>query len=146
MLITNQTNYALRILMYCALYHPQRATVPKIAEAYRISASQLFKLLPVLTGLGVLVASRGRQGGVQLARDPSDISLGSIFRETETRMVRAECFQDCGVKCPFYGQCKLQHIWAELLDSVLKVLDDYSIEDLVANRSQLQQRLGLDNR
>ena len=145
MFITNQTNYALRILMYCALYHPERATIPRIAEAYRISASQLFKLLPVLTGLGVLVASRGRQGGVRLARDPNEISLGAVFRETETRIVLAECFQDSGVRCPLVGQCKLQQVWGEVLDSVLAVLDNYSVADLVADRSRLRQRLGLDN-
>ena len=144
MYITNRTNYALRILMYCGLHHPERSTIPRIAAAYRISAGHLASLLPVLTGLGVLAAFRGRKGGIALARDPGDISIGSVVRATEDQFLLAECFRQDQVDCPLVDACKLQSIWSEALEAFLTVLDNKTLADLVANRGELQMRLGIE--
>lgn len=144
MYITNRTNYALRILMYCGLHHPQRSTIPKIAAAYRISAGHLASLLPVLTGLGVIAAFRGRKGGIALACDPAEISIGSVVRATEDQFLLAECFREDNVECPLVDACKLQSIWSEALEAFLNVLDNRTLADLVANRAELQTRLGIE--
>lgn len=144
MYITNQTNYALRILMYCALYHPERTTIPMIANAYRISESHLLKILPILTRLGLVDASRGRKGGITLAREPGEITVGSVVRETEQRFVLAECFQSGKVDCPVAGFCTLQQAWTEALQSFFFVLDRYTLADLVMRRTELRLRLGLE--
>ena len=68
MRLTKQTNYAFRILMYCAANGGQLSRVAEIAKAYTVSEPFLFKILQPLTEGGLIETVRGRNGGIRLAR------------------------------------------------------------------------------
>ena len=48
MRLTRQTNYAIRILMYCAANDGRLSRIPEIAKAYTVSELFLFKILQPL--------------------------------------------------------------------------------------------------
>ena len=143
MYVTNQTNYALRILMFCALNDASRSTIPRIAATYRISEAHLFKILPLLSEAGLVRAMRGRKGGIALNAEPDKITIGGVVRTTEERFMLAECFENHEIDCPLVGACRLNRLWSEALTAFLDVLDNYTLADLVDNRGALRQRLGM---
>ena len=83
MRLTRQTNYAVRILMYCAANEGQLSRIPEIAKAYNVSELFLFKILQPLVEHGLVETVRGRNGGVRLARPAEQITLFDVVRVTE---------------------------------------------------------------
>ncbi|MBN9066203.1 MAG: Rrf2 family transcriptional regulator [Rhizobiales bacterium] len=93
MRLTRQTNYAIRILMYCEANDGKLSHVPEIATAYKVSELFLFKILKPLVENGFIHTVRGRNGGIRLAKPATDISLFDVVRVTEDSFSMAECFE-----------------------------------------------------
>ncbi|MEL6504934.1 MAG: Rrf2 family transcriptional regulator [Pseudomonadota bacterium] len=141
MRLTNQTNYAIRILMYCCT-KDRIASITEIAEFYRLPHPFLLKIAKTLINHGFLEAHRGRNGGVSLAKPAEEISLGDVVRTTEANFELAECFRDDDVTCPLVATCGLSSTLHSALEAFFNVLDGQSIADLAApnhNIGVLQQ-------
>ena len=83
MQLTQQTDYALRILMYAAA-HPERlVNITEIAELYGISRSHLTKIVANLASSQYLESIRGNKGGIRLNKPASEINIGEIIRRFE---------------------------------------------------------------
>ncbi|MEM9732265.1 MAG: Rrf2 family transcriptional regulator [Pseudomonadota bacterium] len=136
MRLTNRTNYAIRILMYCST-KGRIASVSEIAEFYRLPHPFLLKIAKALINKGFLVAHRGRNGGVSLAREAKDISLGEVVRSTETNFELAECFGEGETDCPLVATCGLNATLNGALDAFFKVLDKQSIADLATPKHNI---------
>ena len=60
MRLTKQTNYAIRILMYCAANVNSLSQVSEVAKAYDVSELFLFKILKILVKNELVKTVRGR--------------------------------------------------------------------------------------
>lgn len=145
MRVTKQTNYAVRMLMYCAADPHELSRVPEIAKAYGVSELFLFKILKPLVKAGIIETVRGRNGGIRLGRPADKITLFDVIRVTEDSFAMAECFENDAAECPLVDSCALNSAWREALNAFLGVLATYSIADLSAARFNIGRRLGLDD-
>lgn len=143
MRLTRQTNYAIRMLMYCASNGDRLSRVGEIASAYTASELFLFKILQPLVEGGLIETVRGRNGGIRLARPAERITLRDVVEVTEESFALAECFETGAVDCPLIDSCALNSALRKALDAFLSVLGGYTIEDLVADKGAMRQRLGL---
>ncbi|HSM43203.1 MAG TPA: iron-responsive transcriptional regulator RirA [Afifellaceae bacterium] len=143
MRLTRQTNYAVRILMYCAA-SKDLSRVADIAEFYGISEAFLFKILQALNGSGFLETVRGRAGGIRLAVPPEEIRLGAVIRAVEDNFALAECFDGGPSDCPLVTSCGFNEALSRALDGFFAVLDEYTIADLTNNRRNIHVLLQLD--
>lgn len=144
MRLTKQTNYSIRIMMYCAANSGNLSQIPEIANAYGLSEMFLFKVLQPLTKNKLIESVRGRNGGIRLVKDPKDIRLSEIVRLTEDNFEMAECFRDGGTDCPLVDSCELNAALSEALGAFFAVLDKYTIADLAINRHRIDRLLGID--
>ena len=73
MRLTQWTDYALRVLMYCAACQEreQPVTISEVAEAHGISRSHLTKIVQQLAAQGLLDTTRGRGGGSSRSTMPT---------------------------------------------------------------------------
>ena len=92
MQLTLYSDYSMRALMYLGLNGHRRRTIREIADAYGISENHLKRLAHDLGRRGFVATSRGKSGGLELAKPASEINLGDIYRATETSFELAECF------------------------------------------------------
>jgi Rrf2 family transcriptional regulator, iron-responsive regulator len=145
MRLTRQTNYAFRILMYCAANDGQLSRIPEIAAAYTVSELFLFKILQPLVEAGLVTTVRGRNGGVKLGRPAADISLFDVVRVTEENFAMAECFENDAAECPLVDSCGLNSALREALNAFFSVLAKHTIADLVAARPNINALLGIDH-
>ncbi len=143
MRLTRQTNYAVRILMYCAANHGRLSRIPEIANAYGVSELFLFKILQPLVEARLVETVRGRNGGVRLGRPAAEITLFDVVRVTEDSFSMAECFDSDTADCPLIDSCGLNAALREALGAFFAVLEKHTIDDLVKARGDVSMLLGI---
>lgn len=132
MKLTNYTDYALRVLIYLALKNKdEKSTITEITDAYQISRNHLTKVIHQLGQIGVITTTRGRGGGVTLAKSPADIVVGDVVRQTEENFHMVECFKEEGNTCVLTPICGLRGVLHEAMMAYFAVLDRYTIADIV---------------
>ena len=89
--------------------------------------------------LGYIETIRGRNGGIRLARNPADICIGEVVRQTEEDFFLVECFDREHNCCVITPVCNLRSALHEALEAFLSVLDRYTLADLSSNKALYQQ-------
>ena len=130
MRLTTFTDYSLRVLLYLAGRPEHRATIAEVAGAFDISEHHLVKVVQFLGKEGVLLNTRGRGGGMQLARAPAAINVGCVVRLAEGADRAAECFDAETNTCALTGICRLQRVLGDAMKAFYAILEQYSLEDL----------------
>lgn len=131
MRLTDYTDYALRMLMHLGCHPGKLITVREIAGIHGISHNHLTKIAHQLGVHGVLKTLRGRAGGVQLARPPEQIMLGSVIRMTEPDFQMVDCFSAAQSTCVLAGRCALKGFLAEATAAFLDRLDRVPLSALL---------------
>ncbi|MEW4211788.1 Rrf2 family transcriptional regulator [Priestia megaterium] len=138
MRLTQYTDYSLRVLLYLGVRDNNKlSNIKEIAEAYNISKNHLMKIIHELGKLGLIETIRGRNGGIRLAQLPKDINIGKVVRQTEEDFHIVECFDHEGNFCVISPVCKLKNVLHEAMQAFIKVLDQYTLEDLIQNKDEL---------
>ena len=145
MKLTLYTDYSLRVLLYLASApeNNKLIQIKEIAEAYDISKNHLMKVTFHLGKLGYVETIRGRNGGLMLAKEPKEVNIGELVRQTEEDFHLVECFQD-HASCVISPHCKLQGVLYQAPQAFISVLDQYTLADLIINKEQLTTLLFTD--
>ena len=131
MRLTTFTDYCLRVLTYVGTKDHSVATIDEIARHYAISHNHVMKVVFRLGQCGYLATTRGKGGGMRLARPPEMINIGDLVRDTEDNMDIAECFNAANQTCPMLPACALRSVLIEARKSFLATLDFYRLSDLL---------------
>lgn len=127
MKITQFTDYSLRLLIYLSMRREGVSTVREISEFYSISSEHLKKIVRRLSELGHIRTVRGKHGGLMLAREPGEINLGALLRQSENLNL-VPC-HDSGDTCPILG-CKLRSVIEDARDAFLAAFDGKTLADI----------------
>ena len=143
MRLTMHTDYALRVLIHLGLAPDRLCTVEEIASAYDVSRHHLDKVARHLVKLGWVESSRGRSGGLRLARAPEAIRIGEVVRGTEPDFHLVACLVPGDDSCCIDGLCALKGALYEARKAFLGVLDRYTLADVLTRPERLERALGL---
>ena len=99
------SDYSLRVLIYAAL-KKSAFQLNEVTAAFGISRHHLGKVVHNLSKLGYLHTRRGRGGGIELARLPETIRIGTLVRATESHTVLVECFDAATNTCRISSCCR----------------------------------------
>lgn len=138
MRLTTRTNLAIRALMYCAVHEGQTSRSAEIARACNSSANHLAQVVNTLHAQGYLHATRGRMGGVSLAKPPGTINIGEVFRLFEADVPFTECQQPETNTCPLVAACRLQSAINRALEAFYREMEQVTLEDLVKGNLRLE--------
>jgi Rrf2 family nitric oxide-sensitive transcriptional repressor len=142
--LTLHTDYALRVLLYLRLRQDGKSTIQEVADAYGISKNHLMKVAQRLAGLGYVQASRGRGGGLLLAKPPEEVNLGRLVQQMEPHLDLVECFDAATNTCPIAAACDLKTLLAEAQEAFLRTLSSYSLADLGSRPERLKSLLAMN--
>jgi Rrf2 family nitric oxide-sensitive transcriptional repressor len=130
MQLTQFTDYSLRLLIYLArLPEPGMATIAEIADYHQVSRNHLVKVANSLANQGFIISTRGKGGGIQLARPAYTIGVGDVVRQTEQNMNLVECFDMPNNHCRLIRNCFLKAMLYEAQRAFMAVLDKYTLAD-----------------
>ena len=130
MRLAEYTDYALRVLIYCAAHRDERLTVADLAERHALSKNHVMKIVNDLARQGLLETTRGRGGGLRLMQDPARIRIGDVVRACETDFRLVECFDPATNACTLSPSCRLKHLLDHALRSYFETLDRATLADL----------------
>jgi len=145
MQFTNFTDYSLRTLMYLGAQQNRLATISEVAKIYAVSQSHLTKVVHQLASRGYIQTTRGKGGGMRLARLPQLINLGDVVRDMEENFDLVECFNAKNRRCPLLPACILKSVLAEARKNFFDTLDRYTLADLLINQTSLNKMPELQN-
>ncbi len=140
MRLTLFTDYALRTLIFLGSSDDELQSVAAISHTYGMPHSTVMKIVSELVRLNYIESVRGRFGGIRLAMQPKDISIGEVVRQMEESFQLAECGN-----CVLSPKCRLKGIFREAVEAFMKVLDSYSLAELIGDKSDIAELLGLIN-
>ncbi|TAN47077.1 MAG: Rrf2 family transcriptional regulator [Methylococcaceae bacterium] len=127
MQLTKHTDYAIRVLIY--LVTQEEATISQMADYYQISRNHLVKVVNSLSRKGFVITTRGKNGGVKLARPAAQIRVGEVVRCMEPNFNMVECFNYKRAHCAALPTCGLKSAFNLAADQFLAVLDGYTVAD-----------------
>lgn len=132
MLITRETDYALRILR--ALSNGQLRSIPQICAEEHIPKQFAYKILKKLSGGGFVEVTRGTTGGCRLVAQPEEITLYQIMTATGEEHLINAC-TDCGYECErrkeMEGGCTIHCRLKEMQSRLDTILQEYTLADLL---------------
>ena len=144
MRLTIRTNLAMRTLMFCAVNPGRVVRKHEVAAACNASENHLGVVVNMLGQAGYIETTRGRHGGLRLARPPGAIGVGEVFRLFEANAPFAECFGATENTCPLTCCCRLRTTLASAVEAFYATLDRVTLDDLVQDNAGLHALLALD--
>jgi len=121
--ITRKTDYASRVVLDLAMRPPGAwTTTREIAERWLIPPQLIRQIVTQLVRTGLVRSRRGKDGGVALARSPSEISLLDVVQAMEGSFSLNVCVAD-PQECPLVEECPVHDAWVraqEVLEDQLR--------------------------
>lgn len=143
MQITAFSDYALRVLIFLAVSGDRVVSSREIAERHELSIDHVAKVTQFLSREGYVRASRGRGGGLRLARPAAEISIGDVLRRSEAGSGVVECLRGGTVTCLLAPVCGLTPFFAEATEAFFAALDRRSLADTVPLPARTRTHLKL---
>ncbi|MCS7010849.1 MAG: Rrf2 family transcriptional regulator [Anaerolineales bacterium] len=121
--VNRQTDYAIRVVLALAKQPPgTRLSSADIGKEMLIPAAFLSRIVAQLAQAQVVQTFPGRDGGLQLARPPEEISLREIVDLMEGPLLLSECMLG-EQACPFEHRCPVRTRWQRLQAVILEELE-----------------------
>lgn len=138
MQLTHFTDLGLRVLMYTS--QPQRVTqsgkavtISEIAQSLQVSRNHLVKVVHFMAGQGWLATTRGKGGGLALAKSPDQYNLGQLVRVLEGTTQLVDCADP---PCALRMGCGLKTLLNQALQAFYQSLDQYTLADIIQGKTQ----------
>lgn len=133
--LTKKADYGLIAVKHLAEMGPNGSCSAKdIAEAYRIPAEALAKILQKLAKAKLLVSHHGTNGGYVLARDSRHISALEVIRAIDGPLFITSCLPHDTGGCEQSGCCTVREPLRQVNESIRALLDDIKIADMRDSR------------
>ncbi len=129
-LITRDTDYAIRAIVYMAKHKERKISVKELVKNLKVPQPFLRKILQVLDKKGMLRSYKGKGGGFLLNTRPQDIFLLDLIRIFQGRFSLNECFLKKHA-CPHTKECRLRRKIDKIQGYVVKELKKINIEYLL---------------
>lgn len=97
----------------------KRAKLKDIAARQHISLPYLSQIITPFLTAGILISTRGREGGIALLKQPIQIKISQILQLLEGTMTPVACTTHSEL-CPRVEQCSTHDIWC----MVQKAIDE----------------------
>ena len=134
MRITSFSDLSFRVLLFAAAHPDRLVTIDEMYAFYDVSRGHLMKVVSGLTRSGFLASTRGRAGGVRLARKPKDINLAAVLRATEPDFHLVECMRPDN-RCAITPGCRLKGPMFQAMAAFLETIGSYTLADIQLDQS-----------
>lgn len=126
------TDLGIRVLMYLGSIEGPSVTIARLAEDLQVSKNHLVKVVHFMAQQQWLFTSRGKSGGIALAKRPEDYAIGNVVRVLEQNSVNGERLINCQQPpCVLLPACGLPFILQQALEQFYQFLNQYNLADVV---------------
>ena len=139
--IIRETDYAIRVILALAKYPPDEI-VPSavIRERMLLPEALSLQIISKLAHHQLINTYPGRNGGIQLAQSPGDITLFEVVNLMEGPLVISECLEDDHL-CELSPRCPVQGKWIHLQKVIQYELQAITFKILLEESSYMEKIL-----
>jgi Rrf2 family protein len=120
--LNRETDYSFRVILALTeAGNNVRLSTSKIQKEMHIPPSFLHRIIASLGHNNIIKTFPGREGGVQLARSPEDISLLDVYEAVEGPIQLSVCFSG-DVDCPLDTPCPVQKCLRQVQKAIIHEL------------------------
>jgi Rrf2 family protein len=130
--INRQTDYAVRVLLALAK-QPEgtRLASSEVQRQMLIPKAFISRIVAKLAAHGLVKTFPGRDGGLQLPRPASELTIKDVVEAFEGPILLSECMQARGEDdCPFRLNCPVRSKWNRVQIAMLREMASITFEDL----------------
>lgn len=141
-MISQKARYALRALLALAGSGPGNTRmIGDIAAEQNIPRKFLELILLELKAGGLVRSHRGRSGGYELIRSPSDVTFGEVLRLIDGPLALLPCLSKVAYRpcldCQSEESCELRHVFARVAVASRAILDKTSLAEALTGNERL---------
>jgi Rrf2 family protein len=131
--ISQKCQYALRAMFELALHYPSDKVIvlSEIAIAQDIPVRFLELIIAKLRKEGYVRSQRGQSGGYVIAKQPSQITVGDIFRVMEGPEAEINFVKKPPEDVEPNDMFIFRSLWEEARSAISQVFDTKTLQDLV---------------
>lgn len=134
MKISSKGRYALRMMIDLAQHNTGEAvSIKDISQRQDVSVKYLEQIVTNLTRSGLLLSTRGPQGGYMLAKPPAQYTVGQILRVIEGNLAPVACLDSESNPCVRKCDCPTLAFWGGLHRVVNEYVDSVTLEEISAS-------------
>ena len=131
MKLSTRGQYATRALLDLALHQNDEPVLLRdISKRQQIPLQYLEHLITPLITAGIMTSTRGRKGGVSLARPLEKIRLDEVINLLEGSVAPVKCISNPAL-CQRSNHCATRDVWDEVKQAIDRVLRSITLRDLV---------------
>ncbi len=136
MRMSTKGRYGLRLMIELAAeFGRGPVLMALLAERQHISVKYIPVLVGGLKAAGLLRATRGANGGYELARDPASITAYEVVSALEGDLNPMECQSDPAC-CPHVAACAAREMWCELGIAIKETLSRHTLKSLAERQHE----------
>ena len=138
-MISQRAKYALRALVALARAEAdQRIMISELSASCLIPKKFLEQILLDLKHHGLVRSKRGKLGGYQLNRPPSEIMFGEVLRIVDGPIALLPCLSKISYRqcadCLDEANCEIRRVFAQVAQASREILDKTSLLDAMTMR------------
>lgn len=136
MRITQETDYAFRIVSYLAKHENEVVGAPKIADAEQVTERFTLRILRKLNLAGITDAKRGAKGGYYLKKPKEEITLYDIVEAVDGPIEINKCLSKDDQYCNRYNKngienCKFHNTLCGFQNEVIDLFKSKTIDQFI---------------
>jgi Rrf2 family iron-sulfur cluster assembly transcriptional regulator len=131
--INRQTDYAVRVILALAQRgEGVRVSSAELQREMLIPKSFMGRIVAQLAQAELILTFPGRDGGLQISRNPEKITLKDVVEAFEGPVLISECITSQGENdCPFTNTCPVSSKWGRVQAAMLHEMKSILFSDMV---------------
>ena len=140
MKVSTKGRYAIRLMIDIGVQNDGFVRLKDVARRQEISIKYLEQIVGSLQKAGLLLSSRGAQGGYRLSKDPEDYTIGEILKATEGSIAPVNCLEDEVNGCSRSHLCSTVGFWQGLNNVINDYLESHTLGELMEIEKANQEK------
>nr|WP_317357398.1 Rrf2 family transcriptional regulator [uncultured Tyzzerella sp.] len=125
------TDYSFRTLIYLSNNSKNLYTVEELSKNLNISENHIKKIVHALAKEGYILSTKGRNGGIKLAKPPESINLKEVLLFCEDFSKVIECKKN-SIYCTYNSErCLIKNIVNMATEKFIQEFSKYNLSDVL---------------
>ncbi len=134
--LSKLTDYAVVILGSMATQVHARQTATELSQLTGLPEPTVAKVLKLLARGGLIISSRGMNGGYSLAHAPEQINMASVITALDGPVALTSCCVEGGEEsCSMAQGCNMKGKWNPVNDAMHKALENVTLAQMIGGNA-----------
>jgi len=133
--LSKLTDYAVVVLAEMAQASGTLSTASSLAVKTTLPEPTVAKVLKLLAKGGVILSTRGVNGGYKLSRPPEEISIAMVVDALEGPVALTACVDGSEECCAHSGACPVKGKWNPVNIAMKSALENVSLAQMMGHMS-----------